>query len=214
MSMNSEDQVAGGASSPAGVDAAFAALIHPLLQRVHAGRATIHTPGGGRLVHEGAAAGPEASIVIHRWRALRRLAMGGDVGFAEAYMDGDWTTPDLTAVILLVAENYRSLESAIGGSLIARTFNRLRHFARANTKRGSRRNIVAHYDLGNDFYSRWLDESMTYSSALYAEGAQETLEEAQAAKLARIRDLLDMAPGQSVLEIGCGWGALARTLAR
>ncbi len=218
MSMNSEDQVVGDARSPVGVDAAFAALIKPLLRRVHAGRITIHTPRGARLVHEGAGAGPEASIVIHRWRALRRLMLAGDVGFAEAYMDGDWTTTDLTAVIQLVAENYAALESAIGGSLFARSFNRLRHLARANTKRGSRRNIVAHYDLGNAFYSHWLDESMTYSSALYgvdANGAQrQTLEEAQAAKLARIRDLLDLSPGERVLEIGCGWGALARMLAR
>ena len=128
-------------------------------------------------------------------------------------MNGDWTTPDLTAVIELAARNAETLDNAIGGGPVVRTLNRLRHALRANTKRGSRRNIEAHYDLGNDFYALWLDESMTYSSAIYSAGAQESLEEAQARKIARIGDMLDIDAGGSVLEIGCGWGALGRALA-
>lgn len=197
-----------------GAEELFASALKPLIRRIQFGGLTVVTPSGGRIVHHAANPGPEASIVLHNWRPVRRLLLGGDVAFAESYMNGDWTTPDLTAVIELAAHNASTLDNAIGGGPVVRTLNRLRHAMRANTKRGSRRNIEAHYDLGNDFYSLWLDESMTYSSAIYSAGAQESIEEAQARKIARICDMLEIGEGDSVLEIGCGWGALGRALAQ
>ena len=198
-----------------GSEEIFASALKPLIRRIAFGGLTVVTPSGGRIVHHAPAPGPEACIILHRWRAVRRLLLGGDVGFAESYMNGDWTTPDLTAVIELAARNAETLDNAIGGGPVVRTLNRMRHALRANTKRGSRRNIEAHYDLGNDFYALWLDESMTYSSAIYSAGASESLEEAQQRKIARIADMLDIGGAErSVLEIGCGWGALGRALAR
>lgn len=194
-------------------EAAFAAVLRPLIARIRCGGLTIVTPAGGRIMHHGATAGPEATIILHSWRPVRRLVIGGDVAFAESYMDGDWSTPDLTAVIELAARNAETLDPAISGGFLARVANRILHLLRANTKRGSRRNIEAHYDLGNEFYKLWLDESMMYSAALYR-SPQDTLEEAQRAKLARIADMLEISGGEKVLEIGCGWGALARSLAQ
>ena len=152
-------------------------------------------------------------MVLHRWRTLKRLLTGGDVAGAEAYIDGDWSSPDLPALIELVARN-AALVQTIGGSWFARMLNRLHHRMNANTRRGSKRNIMRHYDLGNAFYAAWLDEGMSYSSALYETGA-ERLEDAQTAKQDRAIDLLALAGGERVLEIGCGWGGLAaRLLAR
>ncbi len=148
---------------------------------------------------------------------MRRLILGGDVAFAEAYMNGDWTTPDLTAVIELAARNGETLDTAIGGGPLVRGLNRLRHALRANTKRGSRRNIEAHYDLGNSFYELWLDSSMTYSSAIYSDGAQESLEEAQARKIARIGDMLDVDSAKACSKsaaAGARWVARWRSAAR
>ena len=197
-----------------GIEEVFAAALTPFIKRIRFGGVTVITPSGGRIIHHASEAGPEACIFIHRWRAVRRLILGGDVAFAEAYMNGDWTTPDLTTVIELAARNGETLDTAIGGGPLVRGLNRMRHALRANTKRGSRRNIEAHYDLGNEFYARWLDASMTYSSAIYTDGAQESLEEAQARKIACVGDMLDVDNAQSVLEIGCGWGALGRALAQ
>jgi cyclopropane-fatty-acyl-phospholipid synthase len=151
-------------------------------------------------------------VVINRWRMMRRLVAGGDIGFAEGFMDGDWTTQDLTALIRFAAVNTDPLTATIQGSAPVRLMNRLRHTFRANTKSGSRRNIEAHYDLGNDFYKQWLDPSMLYSSAVFDDTTL-TLEAAQALKLRKIREKLDLSGGESVLEIGCGWGALAAHLA-
>lgn len=197
-----------------GFEELLAAALAPFIRRVKFGGVTVVTPSGGRIVHHASAPGPEACIVLHRWRAVRRLIFGGDVAFAEAYMNGDWTTPDLTAVIELAARNGETLDTAIGGGPLVRGVNRLRHALRVNTRRGSRRNIEAHYDLGNEFYALWLDASMTYSSAIYTAGGQESLEEAQLRKIARIGDMLEVDSAQSVLEIGCGWGAMGRALAR
>ena len=146
--------------------------------------------------------------MMERWRTLRRLAFGGDVGFAEAYIDGDWTSPDLVALLRLAARNLESFKEAMRGSVLARSVDRLRHMLRANTRRGSRRNIMAHYDLGNEFYALWLDPLMQYSSALWTEATHD-LEAAQKAKLDRILALLGLRGGERVLEIGFGWGGLA-----
>jgi cyclopropane-fatty-acyl-phospholipid synthase len=151
--------------------------------------------------------------VLNRWRGLRRLLLGGDIGAAEAYIDGDWSSPDLVAIIEVAARNQPSIPGVDGGTWPSRLLNRLRHLARANTLAGSRRNIVQHYDLGNDFYRSWLDDGMSYSSALF-QSPDQTLEAAQTAKQDRVMALLEPRPGQSALEIGIGWGGVAERLAR
>lgn len=175
------------------------------------GHLTIETPSGARVEGRGEIEGPRATLVLHKWRTMRRLMFGGDVGFAEAYMDGDWSTPDLATLIELAALNEKALSEVTAGRWFKRLLHRVNHVLRANTRSGSRRNIEAHYDLGNDFYRLWLDPSMTYSSALYADPKQ-TLEDAQDHKLERIMDLLSLRGGERVLEIGCGWGRLAERL--
>ena len=188
-------------------------LLKRLLGCLKAGRIAVRTPSGTIIQHQTGMPGPEATVVLYRWRALRRLLAGGDIGFAEAYMDGDWSSPDLPALLELAAVNIAEIEQAISGLLPIRLFNRLRHLLRANSRRGSRRNIAFHYDLGNGFYREWLDPSMIYSSALYRDDS-ETLERAQENKLERITELLSPPPSADILEIGCGWGALATRLAR
>lgn len=189
------------------------AFLEPLVSRIRGGRLKVVLPNGRALISPAHPDGLQATIAIERWRALRRLALGGDVGFAEAYIDGDWTSPDLVALLRLAVRNVEPLRAAMRGATFFRWSGRLRHFMRANTRRGSRRNIAAHYDLGNDFYALWLDATMQYSSALWTEDTPD-LEAAQAFKLNRIVDLLDLNGAESVLEIGCGWGALATYLAQ
>ena len=193
---------------PGGIQAA---LLRRVCGALSCGSLAITTPEGVRLEHRAAAPGPEAEITLHRWRTLRRLFFGGDVGFAESYMDADWDTPDLTALIELGAHNSHSLDNLVQGTALMRGVHRLLHLKRANPRRGSRRNIQAHYDLGNEFYARWLDAGMSYSSALYPR-PDLTLEQAQTAKQDRVLEMLGLAPGQSVLEIGIGWGGLAERL--
>ncbi len=184
-----------------------------LLAGLREGAMTVELPDGERIEGRGAMAGAHVTVVLHRWRALLRLALQGDLGFARSYRDGDWSTKDLAALLLLVLRNEAQGTDAIEGSKAMRCFDRLRHLMRRNTRRGSRENIAFHYDLGNDFYAQWLDPELIYSSGLYR-SAGESLEAAQANKMARIVDLLDVQPHASVLEIGCGWGALAVALAR
>jgi cyclopropane-fatty-acyl-phospholipid synthase len=187
-------------------------LLARLLPQLAAGRLRVLLPGGQTLDRAGVEPGPDATVILHRWRALRRLATGGDVGFAEAWIDGDWTSPDLTAVVRLGIRNAQGFENALRGSAFMRLANRLRHRMRANSKKRSPRNIEAHYDLGNDFYRLWLDPAMLYSSALW-DGMTESLEHAQRKKLDRICELLCLSGGEKILEIGSGWGALASRLA-
>ncbi|MBD9650286.1 class I SAM-dependent methyltransferase [Ensifer sp. ENS09] len=190
----------------------FARALDAVISSVDIGKISVILPSGERIEHIGARPGPSAAITIHKWRAVRRLATGGDLGFAEAYIDGDWSTPDLEATLDLAARNIDMLDGKISGHLTVRLLQRFRHALRANNKTGSRKNIAYHYDLGNAFYREWLDPSMTYSSALYAEPAL-SLEEAQRAKIERVKQLLSIKGGEQVLEIGCGWGALAVSLA-
>ena len=176
---------------------------------------TVVDPSGARACI-GASTGSGASPLIWRlkhWRAVRRMIARGDIGFAEGYVAGDWDTPDLTRLLLAFAENYDHLERMVGGNPLARGIDAVIHALSGNTRRGSRRNIVAHYDLGNDFYAEWLDPGMTYSAALF-EHSDQTLDDAQRAKYAALADACDIRPGQSVLEIGCGWGGFAEYLAR
>ena len=181
-----------------------------LLSRIHDGRLTIVTPSGFRLSH-GREDGPQGVLVLRRWRTLRRLLLQGDIAFAEAYLDGDWGSPDLPALVELAGRNIPTLRDAFDANWFHRLRNRVLHRLNANTRRGSKRNIRHHYDLGNDFYAAWLDSGMSYSSALFTADDQ-TLEDAQSEKQRRVIELLDVRGGEAVLEIGCGWGGLAEQL--
>ncbi len=187
-------------------------LMSRLLNKVSRGRLRVILPGGGIVEKCGEKDGSEATLILHRWRALRRLILNGDIGFAEGFIEGDWTTPDLTTLIRFAAQNREAFTTSMRGSPPMRLLNRLGHRLNANTRRGSRRNIEAHYDLGNEFYRQWLDPSMLYSSAIF-DDTTPTLEAAQLKKLDRIADKLQLNGGESILEIGCGWGALAIHLA-
>lgn len=174
------------------------------------GTLRITMPSGSRWVIEGSLPGPSAELHLKRWRAVWRTIRKGDLGFADGFIAGDWDTPDLTSLIRLLGRNRKQLAKRISGLPLYRFLPRWRHAANANTRENSRRNIEAHYDLGNDFYALWLDPRMIYSSAIF-EG-DETLEAGQARKLRRILELLALKAEDSVLEIGCGWGALAREI--
>jgi cyclopropane-fatty-acyl-phospholipid synthase len=185
-------------------------LLRRIIGRLANGRLLIDTPAGDRFVFESGRLGPQARLIIHRWRCLWRLLTGWDIGFAESYMAGEWSSPDIVRLLELACQNSEiaTLAPVLGARRLLLKF---RHDLNRNTRRGSRRNIAAHYDLGNDFYSRWLDPGMTYSSALYSSPCR-TLEEAQRAKLDRVTDLLAMSGREKVLEIGCGWGSLAEQM--
>jgi cyclopropane-fatty-acyl-phospholipid synthase len=188
----------------------FAAVLRRVLPRVTYGRLVIDAPAGQRIVLEGPQPGPHAHMKVHSWMVLWRVLARGDLGFAESYIAGDWSTPTLHEFIAFALRNFD--ESALGRTRLAsRLASRFRHALNRNTRRGSRRNISAHYDLGNAFYAQWLDPGMSYSSGLYST-AKQTLESAQDAKLERVSELLDLSGGESVLEIGCGWGGLAEWL--
>ncbi len=187
-------------------------LITRLLNNIHRGRLRIALPGGGTIEKSGTSEGIDAILVLHNWRAIRRLFVNGDIGFAEGFIENDWSTPDLTALIRFAAQNRDAFTKSMRGSLPMRLINRLAHGLNANTRRGSRRNIEAHYDLGNEFYRQWLDPSMLYSSAIF-DLMTPTLEAAQQRKLERIAEKLQLTGNKDVLEIGCGWGALAIHLA-
>lgn len=183
-----------------------------LLSQISCGDITIRLPNGETLHRQAPNPGPSAKLVIRRWRAIWRLMSGGELGFADAFIAGDWWTPNLVAFLEFGARNDTGMQDAISGSWVRRLLLRLRHWQNRNTRRGSRRNIAAHYDLGNAFYELWLDRGMQYSSALFTV-RDEPLEAAQDKKLSRILELLDIAGGERVLEIGCGWGALMERLA-
>jgi len=159
-----------------------------------------------------------AALAVHDARVFERTLAEGDIGFGESYIDGDWDSDDLAALLTLLAENRDTLDAAIRGQWWPLLRHRLRHWLRANTRAGSRRNILAHYDLGNDFYAAWLDPTMSYSAALFGDGGDAggylDLAAAQRAKYLRLLDRLDARPGQTILEIGCGWGGFAEVAAR
>ncbi len=189
-------------------------MVLALAAQLACGRLTIHLPNGGRHSFEGKKAGPEGEIEVRDPRAFRRLLSGGDLGLAESYIDGEWETPDLTTLIALGAANEEVLGRTFAGGTWARLAGRFIHNLRPNTRRGSRRNIAAHYDLGNSFYATWLDPSMTYSAGLFTSPADDGLAAAQDRKYRRIAALAGVGPGQHVLEIGCGWGGFCTWAAR
>ena len=179
------------------------------------GKLSIRLPDDRLVVFDKEDDGPVAEIIVHDTAFARRCLAGGDVGFAESYMDGEWSTPDLTAVLRYFSDNFDAVGQGrlARGRVLVRLINRLRHALNRNSKTGARRNIASHYDLGNDFYAAWLDPSMTYSSGLYA-SPNSSLEQAQAAKYDAICQSLQLGPDSHILEIGCGWGGFAEHAAR
>ncbi|MEM9796948.1 MAG: cyclopropane-fatty-acyl-phospholipid synthase family protein [Pseudomonadota bacterium] len=176
--------------------------------RITSGRLDILLPDGRRFRIEGAAPGPVAEIEVLNDGLFARFIRDGDLGFTEGYMDGWWRTPDLQAVFDLINKEGAVLIQQVPGIAFVRAYEKVRFWLHSNTRRQAKRNISAHYDLGNRFYNLWLDETMTYSAAMFENG-QESLEAAQIAKYASIVDRMDVGPGDHVLEIGCGWGGFA-----
>jgi len=181
--------------------------------RIEAGRLTVVAPDGRRLVFGGARPGPQAQMTIVDAGLARRVFLQGEIGFAEAFCDGAFDTPDLGALLTLFAVNRREGERVVDEPWPLRLLRRLREAARRNTREGARRNIADHYDLGEAFYAAWLDPTMTYSSAVFATGAAD-LEAAQAEKHRLLAEATGIRPGERVLEIGCGWGSFAIWAAR
>jgi len=179
------------------------------VRRIEVGRLVVVLPDGSRRVFDGAAAGPVAEMRIHDTAAVLRMLVGGDTGAGEAYVDGLWSSPDLPALLRLAARNRDALALSRGWwRLPLRLRRTLAQRARRNTVGGSRRNIAAHYDLGNDFYRLFLDETMTYSGAVFA-SAEQSLADAQRNKYAVIAERAGLRGGEHVLEIGTGWGGFA-----
>jgi cyclopropane-fatty-acyl-phospholipid synthase len=207
-SQNAQIRLLPDASAPIAIK-----LLYRLLSRCERGRLNITVDNETYLV-EGKQAGPDANITIHNAiKIIKKLSNDGDIGFAEAYMQGDWDTDNLSDFLYWATLNLGTLSDHLKANFFVRAFNRLRHLTRRNSERGSRRNISAHYDLGNDFYQLWLDSTMTYSSAIFA-NPDEDLEQAQTRKYQQLLASLDALPGQHILEVGCGWGGFAEYAAR
>jgi cyclopropane-fatty-acyl-phospholipid synthase len=182
-----------------------------LLQKLQHGLLTVQLPDGSmqRFGKPDAAEHLHASMHIHRWSVCSAVLKSGDIGFAESYIAGDWTTPHLADLLRVIVANRREVEDIIYGTWLGRLVYRVRHFLNRNTKSNSQKNIHAHYDLGNHFYTLWLDPTMNYSSAWFDGNIGGDMVQAQHAKVRRALRMARVAPGDRVLEIGCGWGALA-----
>ena len=180
-----------------------------LLSNIAVGRLTVTTPEGTRRVFSGAEPGPVGDLEIRDWKAVGRMLRAADIGVAEAWRDGLIATPDMTAFLAVCEANEKVLAKVYYGNPFVALAFRVAHAFRANTKEGSKKNIHAHYDLGNGFYSLWLDRTMTYSSGLFTQGPDGSLEASQEAKYERMLEALAIGPEHHVLEIGCGWGGFA-----
>jgi cyclopropane-fatty-acyl-phospholipid synthase len=183
------------------------------LRQIRGGALCVSYPGGGEHLY-GEAGAMHVSLHIKDWRFARRVLLNGDIGFAEGFMAGEWETNDLSALLTLLADNVERFTRLLEGSTIGKSLNWLRHVTRANTRKGSRKNILAHYDLGNRFYETWLDRTMTYSSARFDETRVGDLEAGQLAKYRALAEQLELQANDHVLEIGCGWGGFAEYAAR
>lgn len=186
----------------------YFAQVFRIAKGINRGRLDFVLQDGRLFRAEGKAPGYVAEIRIHDEDVFARLIREGDLGFSEAYLEGGWSTPDLQSFMDLIHDSNDMIYDGFPGMVIVRALERLRHLMNSNSRRQARKNIAYHYDLGNDFYSLWLDETMTYSSALFSSG-QESLEAAQIAKYASLVDRIGAQPGDHVLEIGCGWGGFA-----
>jgi cyclopropane-fatty-acyl-phospholipid synthase len=191
---------------------AAARAILSLLERLQVGRLLVTTPAGASLSFGHGE--PHAAIRLSNWKVFGASLSRGDIGFAESWISGDWQTDSLPALLKVLVANREVIERAIYGHWWGQALYRIKHLLNRNSKAGSRRNIHAHYDLGNPFYAVWLDPSMTYSSALFGNEPARSLQDAQTAKYRRILDQLALPPGARVLEIGCGWGGFAELAAR
>ena len=197
------------ADAPAAAKTLFA-----LLGKLQHGSLDLQLPDGSSL-HAGVPEGQRAMLRIKDWALASATLARGDIGFAESYIEGHWSSQDLVGLLQLFLRNRESLESAIYGSWWGGLLYRLKHLFNRNTKSGSRRNIVAHYDLGNAFYKLWLDPSMNYSSAWFDQDRRtQSLIDGQQAKMQRALAEVELQPGQRLLEVGCGWGAIAELAAR
>jgi cyclopropane-fatty-acyl-phospholipid synthase len=198
---------------PQSAPAAARAVIR-LLGQLRVGTLDVQLPDGEQLhFGHGAEGEPRAALRLIDWSVCARTLKSGDIGFAESFIDGGWTSPDLVALLELFIANRESIERVIYGTWWGSLAYRLKHLFNRNSRRGSRKNIHAHYDIGNPFYRLWLDETMNYSSALFEGDTTRPMAEAQLAKVRRALRECAVAPGQRVLEIGCGWGALAEAAA-
>ncbi len=177
------------------------------------GRLTVRLPDGRWFRFDGVEPGNAAVLIVNDWGFARRAIMAGDIGVAEAYIAGEWESPDVTAFLEFFASNTEAIEVLFAGKPHMRLMNWLRHLLNRNTKRQAQKNIHAHYDLGNRFYETWLDRTMTYSSAIYAPGDND-LAAAQTRKYRALAEAIDLRPEHHVLEIGCGWGGFAEFAAR
>ena len=182
-----------------------------LLLRLKHGTLTVQLPDG-LLQRFGSGKAPLASLHLHNWSPCGAALRSGDIGFAESYIAGDWSTPHLTDLLALLIVNRKEVESVIYGSWLGRLAYRVKHLLNCNTRANSQKNIHAHYDLGNAFYALWLDSTMNYSSAIFA-SPDTTMHDGQQAKVRRALTMAQVRPGDRVLEIGCGWGALAEMAA-
>jgi cyclopropane-fatty-acyl-phospholipid synthase len=168
----------------------------------------------GRVVRMGGIEpGPAAEMTLRSYSFASRLINAGDIGIAEAYLNGEWDTPDLTQFLYVFCVNHELIQAMLGDKPLLRLLQIVRHWFNRNTRRQARRNIYAHYDIGNAFYSAWLDPSMTYSSGLFEDDTTD-LTAAQHNKYRRLAEAIDLQPGQRLLEIGCGWGGFAEYAAR
>jgi cyclopropane-fatty-acyl-phospholipid synthase len=191
----------------------YFASVFDAAKGMEAGRLDFVLPDGRRFRADGKAPGPVAELQIHNPDIFARLIREGDLGFSEAYLENWWSTPDLQAFMDLVHVAGDDLYDGFPGMGLVRAFERLRFWLASNTRRQAKKNISYHYDLGNEFYGLWLDDTMTYSSAKFDSG-QESLEAAQTAKYASMVDQMGAEPGDHVLEIGCGWGGFAEYAAK
>ena len=179
-----------------------------LLSQLSSGHLKMVLPDGNIREFGNKSDALHAELQILDWSVFKQVLSHGDIGFAESYIRGEWNTPDLKAILELAIRNRTILEKAIYGSWYGSILYRIRHWLRDNSKTGSRKNIHAHYDLGNAFYTLWLDPTMSYSSAWFSEGEKQSLADAQRAKINRILQSLDTKAGDHILEIGCGWGGV------
>ncbi|HEY5337337.1 MAG TPA: cyclopropane-fatty-acyl-phospholipid synthase family protein [Rhizomicrobium sp.] len=191
----------------------FANSLIRTLNGISEGELVLRFANGAERSVSAARHGAKAVFEVARARVFRRLILGGEIGVAESYIDGDWSSPDLASVFEFAARNMSRLTGTLTGLAPLKWARNLTHRLHGNTKRGSRKNISAHYDLGNAFYSQWLDPTMTYSSAVF-DNADMSLEDAQRNKWRKLAQTLDLTADHRVLEIGCGWGGFAMYIAR
>ncbi|MEY3123629.1 MAG: hypothetical protein RLZZ573_149 [Pseudomonadota bacterium] len=192
---------------PRGTPAA-ARTVLKLLQGLRHGSLTLQLPDGS-LQRFGGDALPHASLHLHNWNVCAAALKSGDIGFAETFIAGDWTSPNLTELLRVLVKNRAEVEAVVYGSWIGRLLYRIKHLLNRNTRANSQKNIHAHYDLGNAFYTLWLDPTMNYSAAIFGGDLEQPMAQAQTAKVRRALALAGVKQGDRVLEIGCGWGALA-----